>query len=241
MKQLVLKVTTFLVILTLAGEAVIKIQASKQLTFLNTRQFFHDLQPAESRYKVVAKPVPYKPPQPAPSHYEGVTPTLPEPSPTPSLLSKHKDSSIRNKNSPNSKYVNQKNQGRSEQTLLPKVSLKDFLENKKKQKLLLEKEEEILEQVKKHSKATPKTKYETDTVIYPTTTYRPQTFHTSDIAKQLGINPYVDESSKNNKRHKKKKEKLNEVVPLFRTHTSNRPSNYVEAANYKPELAYGSR
>jgi hypothetical protein len=166
---------------------VIKIQASKQLTFLNTRQFFHDLQPAESRYKVVAKPVPYKPPQPAPSHYEGVTPTLPEPSPTPSLLSKHKASSIRNKNSPNSKYANQKNQGRSEQTLLPKVSLKDFLENKKKQKLLLEKEEEILEQVKQHSKATPKTKYETDTVIYPTTTYRPQTQSCCGINYSVGF------------------------------------------------------
>ena len=69
--------STLLVILALAGESVIKIQASKPLTFLNTRQFFHDLEPAESRYKVVAKPIPYKPSKPAPSHFEGVTPTLP--------------------------------------------------------------------------------------------------------------------------------------------------------------------
>ena len=248
--------TRLLVILTLAGGAVINIEAVKPLTFLNTRQFYHDLEPAESRYKVVAKPVPYKPPNPAPSHFEGVTPTLPVvtkapefqannrdvPSPTVSSLRlKQKDGTYPKKDLPSSKYATHNNEGRSEQTLLPKVSLKDFLENKKKQKLLLEKEEKILQQVKQHSKVAPKTKYETDTVIYPTTTYRPQTFHSSDIAKQLGINSYATQREKNNKSHQKKKEKLNEIVPSYRTSSINRPSNYVEAANYKPELAYGTR
>ena len=245
---------TFLAIITLA-EAVITIQASKPLTFLNTRQFYDDLEPAESRYKVVAKPVPYKPVNPAPAHFEGVTPTLPtvtrpqdfetrnkdEPSPTASLFLDQKDKAISNSNSPASKYLSQNNDGASEQKLLPKVSLKEFLENKKKQKLLLEKEEEILEQVKKQNRGSPKTKYETDTVIYPTTTYRPQTFHSSDIAKQLGINPYFDSSSNKGKKQQHKKQKNNNISPSSRTHSNNRPSNYVQSANYKLELAYGIR
>lgn len=245
---------SFLAIITLA-EAVITIQASKPLTFLNTRQFFDDLETAESRYKVVAKPVPYKPVKPAPAHFEGVTPTLPVvtkphdfetrdedgPTPTAALPLNIRDGSIRNSNSPTTKYSSQNNDGHSKQKFLPKVSLKEFLENKKKQKLLLEKEEEILAQVKKHSKGLPKTKYKTDTVIYPTTTYRPQTFHTSEIAKQLGINSYFNSSSRRDKKQHSKKEKNIKLSPSPRTHSSNRPSNYVEAANYKPDLAYGIR
>merc|ERR1712020_80227 len=137
------KVISILVLLALCGETVIKIEANNQLTFLNTRQFYEDLQPAESRYKVAAKPVPYKPPQPAPAHFEGVTPTLPvvtkqqefqnnndkeEFAPTVALHSNKKNGAIHhNKKSPILKYTNQKNKG------LSKVSLKDFLENKKKQ------------------------------------------------------------------------------------------------------------
>ena len=232
---------------------MIKIEANNQLTFLNTRQFYADLQPAESRYKVAAKPVPYKPPQPAPSHFEGVTPTLPvvtkqqetngkeDFAPTVALHSNQKNGPIHNNNkSPKLrglKYTTQNNKG------LSKVSLKDFLENKKKQESLLEEEKEILEQVKKHNKASPKTKYETDTVIYPTTTYRPQTFHSSDIAKELGLGSYSDKKNrKNNKQHKKaKKEKTKKYSPSQRTLKDNRPSNYVEASNYKLELAYGTR
>ena len=51
---------------------MIKIEANRQRSFHSARQWYEDLQPAESRYKVEAKPVPYKPPQPAPSHFEGV-------------------------------------------------------------------------------------------------------------------------------------------------------------------------
>merc|ERR1711981_1476811 len=121
----------------------------------------------------------------------------------------------KNNKSPKLKYTNQNNKG------LSKVSLKDFLENKKKQESLLEEEKEILEQVKKHKKASPKTKYETDTVIYPTTTYRPQTFHSSDIAKQLCIAPYSGKQQNGNLREgKKKNDKSKKSV---RTLSANRP------------------
>merc|ERR1712223_1595936 len=115
------------------------------------------------------------------------------------------------------------------------------------QEFLLEEEEKILSQVQQHSKKTsPKTKYETDTVIYPTTTYRPQTFHSSDIAKELGLGSFSDKKNrkleklkKNKKEKKKKSRKYN--TPSLRTLSDNRPSTYVEAANYKPDLAYGVR
>ena len=246
------QVISTLVIILLAEKTVIKTYAIKY-SFLNSRQFYADLQPAESRYKVAAKPVPYKPPKPAPSHLEGVTPTLPvvtkpqeffeqnrnEFAPTVSLAPavskpRSKPGSTRDDTSFNSKFKTNKNQG------LSKVSLKDFLENKKKKKQLRDEEREILEQVKsQHKKTSPKTKYETDTVIYPTTTYRPQTFHSSDIAKQLGIAPYSGKQQNGNLREgKKKNNKSNNSV---RTLSANRPSTYVEAANYKPELAYGTR
>jgi hypothetical protein len=252
-------VISSLVILIVVGETVIKIEANNQLTFLNTRQFYADLEPAESRYKVAAKPVPYKPPNPAPLHFEGVTPTLPVVTkqqekqfqetnnknnfaPTVALHSNQKNSPIHNNNnSPKLRglsYTKQGNKGVS------KVSLKDFLENKKKQESFLEEENDILEQVKRHkNKASPKTKYETDTVIYPTTTYRPQTFHSSDIAKELGLGSYSDKKNqKNKKQHKKvKKEKTKKYSPSLRTLKDNRPSNYVEASNYKLEQAYGTK
>merc|ERR1711974_122113 len=134
----------------------------------------------------------------------------------------------RNNKSTQSKYLNKNSKG------LSKVSLKDYLENKKKEQSLLEQEKEILEQVKKHKKTSPKTKYETDTVIYPTTTYRPQTFHNSDIAKELGLGLYSDKKNrKDKKQHKKeKKEKSKKYTPSLRTLNGNRPSNYVEASNY---------
>ena len=246
------QVISTLVIILLAEKTVIKTYAINY-NFLNSRQFYADLQPAESRYKVAAKPVPYKPPKPAPSHLEGVTPTLPvvtksqefyeqnrnEFAPTVSLAPavskpRTKPGSTRDDTSFNSKFKNNKNQG------LSKVSLKDFLENKKKKKQLRDEEREILEQVKsQHKKTSPKTKYETDTVIYPTTTYRPQTFHSSDIAKQLGIAPYSNKQQKSNSREEKKKN--NQSKNSVRTLSANRPSTYVEAANYKPELAYGTR
>ena len=247
---------SFLVILILSDKTVIGINANKQLAFLNTRdnyeslrQFYGDLEPAESRYKVAAKPVPYKPPKPAPSHFEGVTPTLPVITnsqkfqeneldnfvPTVSLLpTVHKDNAVRN---PNHRIPKSHKQG------LSKVSLKDFLENKKKQKLLLEEEENVLEQVKQQKKSQPKTKYKTDNVIYPTTTYRPQTFHSSDIAKELGIGSYSDQKqSRKKERNQKKQQKSKKNSPAYRTLKDNRPSNYVQAApNYSTELAYGTR
>ena len=140
------QVISTLVIILLAEKTVIKTYAIKY-SFLNSRQFYADLQPAESRYKVAAKPVPYKPPKPAPSHLEGVTPTLPvvtksqefydqnrnEFAPTVSLAPavskpRTKPGSTRDDTSFNSKFKTNKNQG------LSKVSLKDFLENKKNQR-----------------------------------------------------------------------------------------------------------
>ena len=174
----------FLIVLILVSETVIKIDADRgQHAFLNSREFYEDLQPAESRYKVAAKPVPYKPPQPAPSHFEGVTPTIP-------VITKSQEFQTNDQNefvpTALSHTTKLKNGGKSlifksdSNKGLSKVSLKEFLENKKKEDFLLEEEERILSQVKQHSKKTsPKTKYETDTVIYPTTTYRPQTFHNS--------------------------------------------------------------
>ena len=237
--------------LILISETVINIKADRgQHSFLDSRQFYEDLQPAESRYKVAAKPVPYKPPQPAPTHFEGVTPTIP-------VITKSEEFQS---NSPkefiptvSTRYKKLKNGGKSlnfnDQSSkgLSKVSLKEFLENKKKQEFLLEEEEKILSQVQQHSKKTsPKTKYETDTVIYPTTTYRPQTFHSSDIAKELGLGSFSDKKNrkleklkKNKKEKKKKSRKYN--TPSLRTLSDNRPSTYVEAANYKPDLAYGVR
>ena len=141
--------------LVFVGETVIKIEAKNQLTFLNTRQFYEDLQPAESRYKVAAKPVPYKPPKPAPAHFEGVTPTLPvvtkqqefqennhkeDFAPTVALHTNQKSGPThRNNKSSQSKFTNKNSKG------LSKVSLKDYLENKKKEQSLLEQEKEILE------------------------------------------------------------------------------------------------
>ena len=241
----------FLVVFILASEAVIKVQANRgQHPFLNSREFYEDLQPAESRYKVAAKPVPYKPPQPAPTHFEGVTPTIPVITKSQEFRSNDNNEFVPTVSSHSSKLKNggkslifkdQPNKG------LSKVSLKEFLENKKKEEFLLEEEERILSQVKQHSKKTsPKTKYETDTVIYPTTTYRPQTFHSSDIAKELGLGSFSDKKNRKAnkqklKNHKKKEKTRKHNTPSLRTLSDNRPSTYVEAANYKPDLAYGVR
>ena len=241
----------FLIVLILVSETVIKIDADRgQHAFLNSREFYEDLQPAESRYKVAAKPVPYKPPQPAPSHFEGVTPTIP-------VITKSQEFQTNDQNefvpTALSHTTKLKNGGKSlifksdSNKGLSKVSLKEFLENKKKEDFLLEEEERILSQVKQHSKKTsPKTKYETDTVIYPTTTYRPQTFHNSDIAKELGLGSCSDKKNRKteklrNKKKEKKKKSRKHNSPSLRTLSDNRPSTYVEAANYKPDLAYGVR
>ena len=233
------------------------IDAGTPISFFNTRAFYGDLETAESRYKVAAKPVPYKPLQPAPAHFEGVTPTLPtvtkpqeslnskdetKPSPTLSLPVHNKGKtgkSFRNTNAPKAKWGQSKHD-RKQQSLLPKVTLKEFLENKKKQKLLLEKEEEVLSQVKKQQiKGLPKTKYETDTVIYPTTTYRPQTFHSSDIAKELGLKPWGSSADERNKKKQRDARDKNRLQP--KSKSNYRPNNYVEATNYKPQLAFGVR
>ena len=239
----------FLVVFIVTSEAVIKIEANRgQHAYLNSREFYEDLQPAESRYKVAAKPVPYKPPQPAPTHFEGVTPTIPVITKSQEFKSNDNEfvptvSSHSNKLKNGGKSLIFKDQTPSKG--LSKVSLKEFLENKKKEEFLLEEEERILNQVKQHNKkSSPKTKYETDTVIYPTTTYRPQTFHSSDIAKELGLGSFSDKRNRkaNKQKSKKKKEKTRKHnTPSLRTLSDNRPSTYVEAANYKPDLAYGVR
>ena len=128
-----------------------------------------DLEVAESRYKVVAKPEPYKL-RPAP--------------PLDDYSIDYEDDNLRDPKSyvPVASTTSRPPAIRVTEAPLPtKISLKDYLKSQGKFDLQSNKED-------RRKKAKPKTKYDTDTVIYPTTTYRPQTFApTSPLAKEYAL------------------------------------------------------
>ena len=68
----------------------------------------------------------------------------------------------------------------TEAPLPTKISLKEYLKSKGKFSLQPQGNNNVAD------KKRPKTKYDTDTIIYPTTTYRPQTFEpTSQVAQNF--------------------------------------------------------
>ena len=145
------------------------------------------LEVAESRYKVVAKPEPYKlkpaPPLDSLDPYyddELLSDNLEAKYTTPRTTGRPK---IRVTEAPLPKKIRVTEAALPSlvtEAPLPKVTLQEYLERRKK------KQKEQERNPRKGKSTVPKTKYSTDQIIYPTTTYRPKTFEpTSAIAKEF--------------------------------------------------------